>query len=284
MFTASGKLLGGRIVITPGTLGFFGLGNTSAVTNLYTFSSDGVAPTTSFTATMDGGQSASIPSTVITSKGSGGALTFKYKFAGATMVAGTGLQVNTSNSGSNGNSTVGIFGAPAAGGTSRYLYSNDTTAVGGSFTANMAVGEGNVGNSTTGYFGLSTGSATNKYTYSNDGVVAGTNLVGGAAANGGAAGNSVQGVFAIGSGVSGAAKYVYSGDVVSAGTAFTGGTLPFNGTACGTATAGIFAIGNGVANTVKYTYSNDATVAAGSMTAAVRHAGAASNGISGVNM
>jgi hypothetical protein len=242
--------------VTPAlTFGIFTIGgNSSLVTNKYTFSCCTSVVSTSLANLSYNGRVALGNSTKAVLYGN------KWTFSGCTVSSG-GIPAGSINYGSGaGNSTVGVYSVGAVC-TSPYNGNN-------CFPVSSARKKYS-------YAGCSVSSATNASCYNFGGSAVGTSSVG---------------IFAIGpsnllspSAISTRRKYTYSGDTCTSATSASNAS--YAGSAIGNATAGIFALGlSPSASTTrnKYTYSGDVNATATSSTSAGSYGSATGNSTLGI--
>jgi hypothetical protein len=285
----------GFVKIPSGTMGLF---NKNNATNLYTynFGSDAVAATTSLPATTFNSTLIGTSAQAIIVKGSSSAITYKYGFPSTAVTTGSSLTGNVGITGAINNSTVGII---AVGGnspypTNKYTYSGDLVTAGGNLTYSSGVvggpaGRQAYGNATVGVFPRCGTTATNqisKYTYAGDISAVGTTLLTTTGSTR-ATGISTMALICYSTNNLTTAKYTYADDTVVAGSTFTL-TSGAVGPGAGNDTLAIFANGtSGGADSYKYVYVGDLTLTGttfGINQPALSSAGAASNGVTGVNV
>jgi len=252
-------------------------GNSSKVTNKYTFATCTNAVSTSLANTIFN-QRFATGNSVKAIVGNNNV----WSFSGCTVSSG-GFSCNQLNYGAGaGNSTVGIvaIGAgaispyngnncfPVSAARKKYTYATCTQATATSSSAN-GFGQSAAGTCSVGIFALgscnfATANPTttrNKYTYSGC-VNASATAASAAGYVGGAIGNTTVGIFALGSNASNAAtttrnKYTYSGDTNATATSST--VLSNYNATTGSATVGIFQLSTGTGGYIscrnKYVYS-----------------------------
>ena len=286
--------------------GIFAFGNSSKVTNKYTFSSCTSAVGTSIINNLCNRRIAFGNNTNAFVGNN------KWTFSGCTVAAKSCIPIFCVNNGSaTGNSIVGIFATgantvspyrcccfPVSQHRSKYTYSSCAVTTATNATTYSAVGSA-TGNSCFGIFALgstcivaNTASTTrDKYTYSGDTVTSGAAASVGSL-GGAAVGNSTIGIFAVGysNSIGGPStirnKYTYSSNLSATATSST--VSGYYQAATGSSTVGVFQLGNagaGASNTRnKYTYSGCVSAAATASSANVcTGVTGFSTAISGVN-
>jgi hypothetical protein len=283
---------GGAAARAVNGFGFFAGGENGAgtvflsSTDKYTFSADTSAASTALSATRGTDRAVSTGAAGGSGYIGGGDngtvnLTTVDKFAWATMTrsAGTALNIARSEGGAAGNSSRGIFAGDAWNGqnpitTSKYTYSGDTVAAGGSFTSGAVLGTAATGDATAGYYDGAdgTGSKTAKYTYSGDTFAATTTATSPSPRAGFTSGPTIGYYCSTTDTVqTNTTKLTYSSVTYAAGTALTVARQRAAG--MGNDTRAIFGggldgTGAPISSTQKYTFSGDTTAAGGALSVA----------------